>query len=161
MLKSEAETALHRRFYAVRMFRKCTIKWWVVMLSSHASYFGGPGLVSGAGHNNEGLVQLFATALVTDISDSGVKCERFHSRAHGPWRWRHRNVSNCVKICTTSYPRKPLPLYPRKPVSSSTLLWQSQIFLILYEHFRRSSLRSFIAGDSLQATMRDRRFSQR
>jgi len=48
------------------------------MLSIHASYYGGPGLVSGAGQNNEGLVHLFATTLVTDISDSGVKCERFH-----------------------------------------------------------------------------------
>ena len=63
MLKSEAETALRRRFYAVRMIRKCTIKWRVVMLSIHASYYGRPGLVSGAGNNNEGLVQASCSPL--------------------------------------------------------------------------------------------------
>jgi len=33
------------------------------MLSIHASYYGGPGLVSGAGHNNEGLVQASCSPL--------------------------------------------------------------------------------------------------
>ena len=57
MLKSKAETALHRRLDAVRIFRKFIIKWSVVVLSIHASYYGGPGLVSGVGRSNDGLLQ--------------------------------------------------------------------------------------------------------
>jgi hypothetical protein len=56
MLKSEAETALHHRFDAVRMFGKFTIKWSVVVVCIHASCCGGPGFVSEAEHINEGFV---------------------------------------------------------------------------------------------------------
>jgi hypothetical protein len=113
MLKSEAETALRRRVDTVRMFRKCTIKWWVVMLSIHASYYGGSGLVSGAGHNNEGLVQASCSPLhwLPTFRIQGLNVKDFIQELTGP---EDENTETSVTIYESVRRHIPENLYPHR-----------------------------------------------
>ena len=83
------------------------------MLRIHASYYGGSGLVSGAGHNNEGLVQASCSPLywLLTFRIQGLNVKNFIKELPGP-----EDESTETSVTVNDSVRRHIPenLYPHR-----------------------------------------------